>query len=514
MSTTPQNNKRIAKNTILLYFRMLFMMAVSLYTSRVILTVLGVEDFGIYNVVGGVVAMFGFINGCLSTVTQRYITFELGKGDSKRLHEVFCTCVILHILMATLILLLAETVGLWFLWNKMQITAERMNAAFWVFQCSVFSILIMIMSVPYNALIIAHEKMSAFAYISVLDVLLKLAVVYSLVWFKSDKLIVYAVLLAVIQLFIRFCYGIYSKRHFKESYFQWVWDKNLVKEMINFGSWSIFGNAAYVSYTQGVNILLNIFFGSAVNAARGISIQVQNAVNMFAQNFQTAVNPQITKSYAAGDYAYMHQLICRSSKFSFILLLLLSLPIMIETDFVLQLWLTVVPEHTVTFLRLMLCIVIIDSISNPLMVSASATGRIKVYHSVVGGLLLMIIPISYGILKLGCPPEAVFTVHLCLCILALPARLLIIRPLIHLSLHFYFNKVLLKCLSVTVVSLPIPILLNTWLSPSFISFLILTSVSVLTVAIMGYIIGLDKIERNFIKEKTTAVLLKIVSKGA
>jgi len=505
---TQANNKRIAKNTLLLYFRMLFMMAVSLYTSRVVLKALGVEDFGIYNVVGGVVAMFGFLSGSMATITQRYFTFELGKGDLKRLHKVFCICVMLHVLMSILILILAETVGLWFLWHKMQFPVGRVNAAFWVFQCSVFSALIMIMSVPYNTLIIAHEKMSAFAYISVLDVLLKLAVVYSLVLFESDRLIVYAVLLVIIQLLIRFSYGKYCQRHFRESRFQWIWDRNLAKEMVSFGAWSIFGNAAYVAYTQGINILLNVFFGPVVNAARGISVQVQNAINMFALNFQTAVNPQITKSYAAGDYIYMHKLICRSGKFSFILLLLLSLPVMIETDFVLHLWLTVVPEHTVVFLRLMLCIVIFDSISNPLMVSAAATGRIKVYHSVVGGLLLMILPVAYVVLKFGYPPEAVFIVHLCFCVSALLARLFILHSLVYLSLRFYFSKVLFKCFLVTIISLPLPILLSVWLKSSFINFVIMAFVSALTVAMVGYVIGLDDKERSFVKGKTVAMLSK------
>lgn len=512
MQTSSVSNNRIAKNTLLLYVRMLFLMAVTLYTSRVVLDALGVEDFGIYNVVGGVVTMFGFLSGCMSTVTQRYITFELGKGDEEQLQKTFGICVLLHIFMSVLILVLAETIGLWFVWNKMQIPIDRTNAAFWVYQCAVMASLIMIMSVPYNALIIAHEKMGAFAYISIFETVLKLAIVYVLSWCSTDKLILYAFLIVVVQLLIRLIYGIYCKRHFKESRLRLVWDRPLIKEMLGFGAWSIIGNSAYVAYTQGVNILLNLFFGPAVNAARGISVQVQNAVNMFAQNFQTAVNPQITKSYAVKDYAYMHQLIYRSGKFSFFLLLLLSLPIMIETDYVLRLWLTIVPDHTISFLRIMLCIVIIDSLSNPLMTSAAATGHIKVYHSVVGGIMLTIIPFSYLALKTGLPPECVFLIHLSLCFVALMARLLILRPLIHLSTRTYLHKVLLRCFIVTLIAAPTPILCELLLESSFSRFLLVGLLSIIGTAFSAYFIGLEKSEKVFIIKKSKTLMFKITNK--
>ena len=512
MTDNAANNKRIAKNTLLLYIRMLFLMAVTFYTSRIVLDALGVDDFGIYNVVGGVVTMFGFLCGCMSTITQRYITFELGKGDFGQLQKTFGICVLLHILMSILILALAETIGLWFVLNKMQIPPDRMDAAIWVYQCAVIASLIMIMSVPYNALIIAHEKMVAFAYISILETILKLAIAFIIVWCPTDKLILYAILIVVVQLLIRLIYGIYCKRHFRESRLFLVWDRPLVKEMVAFGAWSVIGNSAYVAYTQGVNILLNLFFGPAVNAARGISVQVQNAVNMFAQNFQTAVNPQITKSYAVADYDYMHQLIYRSGKFSFFLLLLLSLPIMIETDYVLHIWLTIVPEHTVSFLRIMLCVVIIDSLSNPLMTSAAATGHIKVYHSAVGGIMLTIIPFSYLALKAGLPPEAVFVIHLCLCLAALTARLLILRPMINLSIQAYFHKVLLRCFIVTLIAAPVPILSELLLESSFCRFLLVGLLSVIGTAFSAYFIGLEKSEKVFILEKGKILMSKITNK--
>lgn len=280
------NNKRIAKNTLLLYFRMLFMMAVSLFTSRVVLNTLGVEDYGIYNVVGGVVAMFGFINGSMSSATQRYITFALGKGDKENLQKVFCTALQIHVLIAVLIVVLGETVGLWFMYTQMQIPTDRMDAAFWVLQRSIASTVIMIISVPYNADIVAHEKMSAFAYISILEAVLKLAVVYMLVVFSSDKLILYAFLILAVQLLIRLCYSRYCNRHFEESKYRHVWDKSLFKEMTGFAGWSMFGNLSSVLFSQGLNMLLNVFFGPVVNAARAVAVQVQSAIQQFVTNFQ------------------------------------------------------------------------------------------------------------------------------------------------------------------------------------------------------------------------------------
>lgn len=494
---------------MLLYIRMLIMMAVTLFTSRIILKVLGVDDFGIYNVVGGFVSVFGFLSSCMSTATQRYITFELGKGNLKRLKEVFITSVIMHSLMSILLLLLAETLGLWFLYNKMQIPVERIDAAFWVFQCSIISALIMLISIPYNALIIAHEKMSIFAFVSILDAFLKLGAVYLLTFLSSDKLILYAIFIVIIQLIIRLYYGWYCKRHFPESNFHFSYNKSLLKEMFGFGTWSIFGNLAFVAYTQGLNVLLNMFFGPTVNAARGIAVQVQNAVNMFSSNFQTAVNPQITKTYAIGNLDEMHKLIFRSSKFSFLLLLLLSIPIIIETDYILQIWLTTVPDFTIIFLRLMLCITIIDAVSNPLMISATATGNIKLYHTVVGGIMLAVIPISYIFLKMGYSPKTVFIVHLSLCSLAFLVRLFILRHLIHLSLRLYFHKVLLKCIMVTAISIPIPALLGHFLDSSFISFIIVSFTCIVFVGVSTYYIGLDNEERYYIRKKLNSIILRI-----
>lgn len=439
MSTqTSDNNKRIAKNTLLLYFRMLLMMAVSLFTSRVVLNTLGVEDFGIYSVVGGVVGMFVFINNSMSSATQRYITFALGKGDKNRLQTVFSTTLQIHSLIAVIIVLLGETVGLWFLYNKMQIPADRMDAALWVMQCSIVSMVVMIVSVPYNADVIAHEKMSAFAYISILEVVLKLAIVYLLLVFSYDKLILYAILILMIQILIRFCYSIYCNKHFEETRYKHVWDKKLFKEMTGFAGWNLFGNMAGVLFGQGLNMLLNVFFGPVVNAARAVAVQVQGAIQQFVGNFQTALNPQITKTYATGELNEMHRLMFRSARFSFYLLFFLSLPVLYETDFILTIWLKIVPENAVAFLRIMICTSLIYTIANPLIIANQATGRVMKYQAVCGTILLLILPISYLCLKMGCPAYSVFIVHFLIESVTQVARMILLRPLIGLRIRDYF----------------------------------------------------------------------------
>ena len=503
------NNKRIAKNTLVLYVRTLFIMLVSLFTSRVVLNTLGVEDYGIYNVVGGVVAMFGFINASMSTATQRYITFALGKGDIANLQKVFSTSLQIHIMIAAIIFVLAETVGVWFMHTQMQIPADRMNAAFWALQCSIASTVVMILSVPYNAEIVAHEKMSAFAYISLLEAILKLLIVYLLNISSFDKLIFYAILIFVVQLIIRLLYGNYCKRHFRESKFHWVWNKKLFHEMICFAGWNLWGNCASVAFTQGINILLNMFFGPTINAARGIAVQVQAAVSQFCTNFQTAMNPQITKSYAVQDYGYMHSLIFRSSKFTFYLLLFFSLPIMLETGDILRLWLGIVPDYTVIFIRLMLCITILDCMANPLGISVSATGKIKLYQGLLGGILMSILPIAYIVLKLGGNPVSVFVAHLCVGIIAFIVRLLIISNLIKLPLKDYSRTVTIPCLSVAISALILPLSLKYMLQESSLSSLIICAVSMLCVSVVSYRFGLSVSEQKFIKSKLKNSFTKI-----
>ena len=497
MTTTTENNKRIAKNTLLLYFRMLLTMAVSLYTSRIVLNALGVEDFGIYNVVGGVVAMFTFINGSTSGATQRFLSFALGKNDPKHLKKTFSTCLIIHVILSIIMFLVVESIGLWFLWNKLQIPPDRMDAAFGVFQCSVVSMLVMIMSIPYNATIIAHERMSAFAYISIFETFSKLAIAYLIMCSPFDKLTLYAILLLLVQIIVRFCYSIYCNRHFTESKFQWCFDKSLFKEMLVFSGWTMNGNLAVIGYTQGLNILLNIFFGPVVNAARGIAVQVQTAVYGFCTNFQMAVNPQITKSYAKGDYAYMHRLVITCSKYSFFLLLFLSLPVILQSTLVLTWWLKIVPEQTEIFLVLILCTNMLNALSRPVVTSIHATGNIKKFQIIEGSLLLTILPIAYLLLRYAhAPAYMVFVVHLIVETLTQYVRIRIVLPQIKMSIKEYYIKTIIPIMKVTCTGVIIPLVLYFAIKEqNLYSFLLISIVCVISIAASVYFFGCTENER-------------------
>lgn len=500
------NNKRIAKNTLILYIRMLFTMAVSLYTSRVILNTLGVEDYGIYNVVGGVVAMFGFLNSAMSSATNRYITFNLGKGDNKRLQTIFSTTLQIHTIIAIVIVIFAEIIGTWFLYNKMQIPNDRLDAAFWVLQSSILSSVIMILSVPYNAAIIAHEKMSVFAYISIVEVVLRLIIVYLLNVFSYDKLIIYAILALAVQILIRFCYSIYCHRHFKETKYIKVWDKSLFKEMMSFAGWSFWGNIAGILYTQGLNMLLNVFFGPVVNAARAIAVQVQGAVQHFVSNFQMALNPQITKTYASGEIDQMHMLMFRSARFSFLLLFFIAFPLLLETDFILQLWLKTVPDNAVIFTQIMICISLIYTTANPCVIANQATGKVKIYQMVVGGILLLILPISYIVLKLGAPAYSVFIVHFLVESVAQFSRMYMLRKLINLPLWQYMKNIYIPIFTTVAVAIILPIFVHMQVEEGWLRFIAVGFTCVLSVGISTFFIGFTKHERVFFLDKCLRLL--------
>ena len=502
---TDTNSKRIAKNTLLLYVRMFVTMLIQLYTSRIVLKTLGVNDLGIYNVVGGVVTLFAFLNIAMSSSTQRYITFYLGKGDIEQLRTVFSHCFLVHVAIAVIAVILSETIGLWLLYNKMIIPEERMFAAFWVYQCSIISTVLMIFTVPFNSDIIAHEKMSVFAYVSIAEVVLKLLIVY-LLWIISwDKLILYAILLVCVQIVIRGVYRLYCRKNFEETRIIWKFDRNLLKEIVSFVGWNIFGGLSNVLYSQGLNIMLNSFFGPVVNTARGFAVQVQNAILQFSQNFQTAINPQITKSYSTGDLKNMHNLIFKSARFTFMMLWILSLPVFLEADFLLKLWLINVPDWTVQFLRIMLCIIILDSVANPLMIASAATGRVKTYQIVIGCIMLMILPVAYLFLKLGFNPDSVFYVHLFFCIIAFIARMILVKGMINLSLKDFSREVLVKCLIVGVTSM-LPYVIMRYAGccslNSFVSILIYVGFT----AICILLFGITTDERQFALSKIKTLM--------
>lgn len=491
---------------------MLFIMAVQLYTSRVVLNTLGVVDYGLYNVVGGVVTLFAFLNGAMVTSTQRYLTYELGKGNLERLKVVFTTCVQIHVIISLAIVLLSETIGLWFFYEKMMIPEDRFTAAFWVYQLSVITMVVQVMSIPYNSAIIAHEKMNAFAVISVVEAVLMLMIVYILLIGNIDKLILYAVLVALVKLLSRLLYGNYCNRHFEEAKIIKAFDKSLLKEIGFFAGWNLWGNLAATLFSTGLNLLLNVFFGPVVNAARAIAVQVEAAIAQFSTNFMMAVNPQITKLYAQNNLKDMHTLLFRASKFTFFLMFTFSLPVMMETDVILRVWLKVVPDYTTIFLRLLLCIVIIDSVARPLMTAAAATGNVKLYQSLIGGILLSIVPIAYVVLKLGGNPDSVYVVYLVICIIAFIVRLLVVRPLIKLSLRKYFVNVLLRCIEVSIFSIVICFLIKRMLSDGIINSILTCIICIVTVLLLSYVLGLTSYERQYVNAKTLDVTNKILKR--
>lgn len=498
---TSDNNKRIAKNTLLLYVRMLFTMAVSLFTSRVILNTLGVDDYGINNVVGGIVTMLGFINNAMSSATQRFITFEIGKQNKVRLNQIFSTALQIHGLISLLIIILGETVGLWFFYEKMVIPADRIDAAMWVYQCSIVSAVVGIMSVPYNADIVAHEKMSAFAFISVLETLLKLLIVYLLVVSPFDKLKTYSVLFLCVGLLIRYIYGRFCTKHFDEAKYRHILDIPLLKKMTSFAGWSFLGNFAAVLQNQGVNMMLNIFFGPVVNAARGVAVQVQGVVQQFVTNFQMALNPQITKNYASNNIEEMHVLMFRSARFSFFLLFFLCLPVIFEADYILQLWLGIVPANTVTFLRIILCTSLIYTIANPMIIANQATGKVKRYQAICGTIMLMILPVSYIFLRMGMPAYVVFIVHFCMESICQVARMLLLRNLIQVSVKQFLQYIYKPIFLVVALSVVIPFAIYSNMGFGFLRFVLVGLVSAISVGIMSFFFGLEKTERLFFKNK-------------
>ena len=494
----------------MLYFRMILTMLVSLYTSRVVLNTLGVEDFGIYNVVGGFVTMFGFLNSAMASATQRFLAFEIGKGDHEQLRNVFSMSINIHFLIAFIIFILAETVGLWFVNTQLTIPSGRMGAAQWVYQFSILAMMVNMVSVPYNAMIIAHERMNVFAWVSIAEVSLKLFIVFMLQWFGFDKLKFYAVLTFCVSLIIRFIYGFYCSRQFKESKFRYFWDKSLFKTLASYAGWNLWGNIASVLQGQGVNVLLNIFFGPIVNAARGIAYQVSGAINQFVANFQMAMNPQIIKSYAVNDLKYMHQLIFRGAKYSFFLLFTLSLPLLLETEQILRVWLKIVPDYTVIFTRLVIINVLIDCISGPLMTAAQASGKIKLYQSVIGGLLILNLPISYLFLKFGFQPQVTIFVSIGISVLALILRLLILRNLVKLKIENFFYQVILKIIIVGIFATIIPLLFSIFMDISIHRFVIVTLTSIVSSLSVIFFLGLSNDERIYFINGLKKLKTKII----
>ncbi len=506
---TNKDNTRIAKNTVILYVRMLLVMLVTLYTSRIILQSLGVQDFGIYNVVGGVVSMFTIMTGSLSQAVSRYFTYELGVRNYDRLSKIFSTALVIHIILAIFVLILGETLGSWFLNTKMNIPSERAMAANWVLQTSIYAFIFGLIRIPYNAAIIAYERMDAFAYLGIAEVVFKLIIAELITYILYDHLITYSCLQLLLNVVLTFAFILFGGMRLRGCAFRLQINLQLLKELLNYSSWSFFGTLAYSGYTYGYNILLNMFFDPFVNAARGIAVQVQTAVESFSNNFQASLNPQIIKNYSVNNLERMHNLIVASSKYSFYLMLILSLPLILEANFVLRLWLGQVPAHSVNFVRLILVTVTISCLSGSMICSNQATGKIKKFELISGLLMTASVLVCYIVLKFGNSPESVYVVYLIFTIMTLIVRAVIVFPMIKFKYKLYFSKVLKYVFSVALLSIPIPIVVY-WKNAgsSFVDFILVCFVSICSTVLTIYVVGIDNKERNFVNSKIIKILRK------
>lgn len=512
MTGQAQDTRRIARNTLMLYARMLLLMLVGLYTSRVYIGTLGEVDYGIYNVVGGLVGMFSIISGTLSAAISRFLTYELGKGDIDKLKRIFCTAVNIQIIFAISIIVLAETFGMWFLDTHMNIPDGRMPSARWVFHFSVLSFSINLISVPYNASIVAHEKMSAFAAISILEAVMKLVIAFLITVSPIDRLVFFSILTMSVSVLVRIVYGIYCRAHFEECTYSLVLDRSLMKKMFGFAGWNFIGTLSGILRDEGGNILINIFFGPAVNAARAISQQINSAVLSFTGSFMTALNPQITKSYAVGETGQMMRLVFNGARFSYYLMLVLALPLMLNMNYILSLWLKDVPEHTAAFGILALVFAMSETLSNPLITAMLATGNIRNYQIVVGGLQLLNLPVSYLLLKSGLAPETVLAVAIVLSQICLAARLIMLRGMIGLDIKAYLKSVYCNVAAVTLAcTLPL-ILIQQYIPAGLWGLLASVAISLVLSGLSVFFIGCRRHERRKILAWTSDFIYRLLTK--
>lgn len=499
MSAQTENTKRIARNTLMLYLRMLFGMLVSLYTSRVVLQTLGVEDYGIYNVVGGVVAMLGFLNASMSGATSRFLAYEIGRGDEKRLNETFSSALIIHIGIALVVLIISETAGLWFLEHKLVIPEHRLEAARIVYQFSIFSTILGITQVPYNACIIAREKMSVYAYVEILNVCLRLLIVFLLVLVNQDKLSLYAFLQFLVSVLILMIYRLYSTKKFAETKFHFSLKKDILYPMMNFSGWDLLGNLSMIIRTQGVNMLMNMFFGPKINASAAIASSVTSVTTAFSGNFLMAVKPNITKQYAKNDMADFISSVFFASKMSYLLVAIFAIPIILECNFILKQWLSIVPDYAVIFCQLVLIQQVIASTSQPVIQAIHATARIRFLSIFNGSLNISIIPISYVLLRYSnMDPDICYLLNIVLTISAVISNLLNLNSKIEFPLWKYIKRVIIPCyVSALLILLPFIFVRNLF-DEGWCRFVCLVFCCVLIFIIVSYLKVLDAGERSFI----------------
>lgn len=506
MSNHTTNNKRIAKNTLMLYIRMLFLMLVNLYTSRVVLQALGVEDYGVYNAIAGFIAMFSMISSSIAGAISRFITFVLGQGDDDKLRKVFSTAVIIQLSLAAIVVVLVEAIGIWFLNTHMTIPVGREIAANWVLQFALITFVLNLWSTPYNAALIAHEKMAAFAYIGIFEGFANLIIAFMVMCSTFDRLIVYGAFMCLVALITRMIYNCYCKKHFDECSFRWTFDRKLFREVFGFAGWNFIGSISGLLRDQGINILFNIFCGPIINAARGLAIQVQTAVFKFSGNFYVAVQPQITKSYACNNLDESHSLVLNSSRLAFLLLTAMIVPLVTETDFVLQLWLKEVPAHTAAFVQIILICSLIDSLSTPLVYLMLATGNIKRYQIVVGLFNFLNFPVAWIILYYGGSPEFTQLSTIVFSIGALILRISMLRQMTHFPVREFLLSTVLRCLGIDFICFFVSFTISYIADMGLSRFILNLGITELTLCILLITIGLRTSEKRFILGKVKSYL--------
>ncbi len=493
------NRSRIAKNTLLLYSRQILIMLVNLFAVRIILTTLGVVDYGIYNLVAGIISMLGFLNGSMATASQRFFSYNLGKGDTKTLQATFSMSLNIYIIMIFVVILLAETIGLWLLNTKLVIPDERLWAAKIIYQISIGSFLCSMLTTPYIAVIIAREKMELYAYISIFEAFFKFIIAFIVKYIKYDKLVLYCLLILFSSVLILCFYVLVCRKRYSETKYKFSWNKTMFQTLLSYTGWNLFGAGAGAVKVQATNILLNVFFGPIINAARGIASQVSSAVSSFSQNFSTAARPQIVKQYAAQNMEEMTSLVFQSAKLTLFLMYIIAFPLYLEMPIVMKLWLAEVPQNAVLFTRLVLIDLVIDSISYPLMTVAQATGNIKRYQAFVGGVLLLNLPSSYMVLRLGAPPQSVLIVAIILTSIAFVVRLILLKSLVDFPILVFFQKIILPSLMACLISTILPLIIVLTMNEGLIRLIITIISSILSISIMFYLLALQKDEKLILK---------------
>lgn len=505
---TDNSNKKIAKNTLLLYIRMLFMMAIGLFTSRVILNALGISDMGLMSVAGSVITMFTFLNATLTSGTQRFISYAIGENNAQRLRAVFKSAMTLHLLLAIIIFFLGETLGLWYVYNKLNVEPGRFQAAMWCYQLSIISTVVGMVQLPFNSALIAHEKMNIYAYMTIFDAVFKLLAAYLIQIVCFDRLIFYSILIFAAELLSTFLYNLYCRKHFKECSFSFGYDKGIFRNMLSFSGWNTLGCLAAMGQGTGVNLIINSFCGTVVNGARGIAFQANGWVTRFVENFMVALNPQIIKSYASGDIQRMSSLVINGARFGCYLFLLLGIPLFVEIEFVLKLWLGQCPEHTVAFMRIVMIETLFKTMGTPTVTAMHATGQMKLLNITVGSILLLIVPVSYVCFRLGLSPEQVLLINIIPWIVVPFIRVFLVKKYSQgkFPVGQYLYQVVLKTTAMALLMF-VPIWLFSYYMQSYtdwIRFCAIFTCSLVFSAMVIYYIGLEQKYRILLVEKLKA----------